>query len=623
MTPAIVLSKGHVFPLSSARKPLIKWREGSRQGTASFPNHKGFFGLDCSKSQLVVIDVDHKDGAAPGLANLHLLGDLPKTYTVKTRTGGLHLYFRNKGAPVPNSASKIAPSIDARGDGGFVVIYEDVVCDAPIAPLPDHLRALCGESPRVEPSSALSLIEVDQAKNIHAAIEYLRTAEPAREGEAGDAHTLKVAMRLKDMGVSEETAFEIMLGEWNDHCEPPWDSDELERKVHNAFEYGRNAVGSATREHAILVSEIAAEDVFGPAPAKVQDDEPVEEEEEESIPVRASEIDIDDVPEREWLIEGVYPRRCVSSLYGEGGAGKSLVAMELIMCVAGKIDFYGMKVQHPCPALYVSCEDDLAEMKHRLRPIRNKEAHRANAGKEDNVHLWDRVGRDSLLSIMTNNGRVQQKFLRELDKRLALLANEGDERFFILDTLSDVAAMNENDRSHVAHFLKYILGGLCIKHNATCLILAHPSKSSDYSGSTAFKGSVRAQTFLKRHESDPDMRWLTVGKANRARQTSEGEGGILLRWVDGAFVEQDIDQFERDLKDMQVRSVWNYLSENHGIKVKGQAKNPLKSHSIKDENGCVMPFERVKFLVNEMIGDGRLIEDEKEGLMAMNFEEKG
>jgi hypothetical protein len=66
MTPATVLAKGHVFPLSSARKPLIKWRDGSRQGVASFPNHKGYWGLDCDKSHLVIVDADHKDGAAQG-----------------------------------------------------------------------------------------------------------------------------------------------------------------------------------------------------------------------------------------------------------------------------------------------------------------------------------------------------------------------------------------------------------------------------------------------------------------------------------------------------------------------------------------------------------------------------
>ena len=47
---------------------------------------------------------------------------LPDTYTVKTGGGGQHLYFLwPEGAGVRNSAGKIAPGLDVRGHGGYVV----------------------------------------------------------------------------------------------------------------------------------------------------------------------------------------------------------------------------------------------------------------------------------------------------------------------------------------------------------------------------------------------------------------------------------------------------------------------------------------------------------------------
>lgn len=63
---------------------------------------------------LVVVDVDLAKGATlDGL-------DLPPTVTVETGGGGLHFYFRTD-EEVRNSAGRLAPHVDVRGEGGQVV----------------------------------------------------------------------------------------------------------------------------------------------------------------------------------------------------------------------------------------------------------------------------------------------------------------------------------------------------------------------------------------------------------------------------------------------------------------------------------------------------------------------
>ena len=47
-------------------------------------------------------------------------GELPASVEVITARGR-HLYFRTPEVPVRNTASKIAPGIDTRGDGGYVL----------------------------------------------------------------------------------------------------------------------------------------------------------------------------------------------------------------------------------------------------------------------------------------------------------------------------------------------------------------------------------------------------------------------------------------------------------------------------------------------------------------------
>ena len=76
------------------------------------------------KSDVWVLDVDVKHD---GLASLDKLAaesgeDWLPTMTALTGSFGLHFYFRyDASRPVKNSVSKIAPGLDVRGDGGYVV----------------------------------------------------------------------------------------------------------------------------------------------------------------------------------------------------------------------------------------------------------------------------------------------------------------------------------------------------------------------------------------------------------------------------------------------------------------------------------------------------------------------
>jgi putative DNA primase/helicase len=74
---------------------------------------------------IFVLDVDPKHGGDVCLRELEQKhGPLPETYMVETPSSGTHRYFKYsapEGCTIPNSAGKIAPGIDIRGDGGQVV----------------------------------------------------------------------------------------------------------------------------------------------------------------------------------------------------------------------------------------------------------------------------------------------------------------------------------------------------------------------------------------------------------------------------------------------------------------------------------------------------------------------
>lgn len=75
-----------------------------------------------AESGLVVLDVDPDHGGEASLVALvEEHGELPPGRTVRTGSGGLHLYFRHPGRVVRNQIGRLGPGLDLRGDGGYVI----------------------------------------------------------------------------------------------------------------------------------------------------------------------------------------------------------------------------------------------------------------------------------------------------------------------------------------------------------------------------------------------------------------------------------------------------------------------------------------------------------------------
>ena len=75
------------------------------------------------RSGLLVLDVDPRDGGPQSLVALERAhGPLPRTARARTGGGGVHVYFRYPaGEEVRNSAGRLGPGLDVRGEGGYVV----------------------------------------------------------------------------------------------------------------------------------------------------------------------------------------------------------------------------------------------------------------------------------------------------------------------------------------------------------------------------------------------------------------------------------------------------------------------------------------------------------------------
>ncbi|MFD0371684.1 bifunctional DNA primase/polymerase [Streptomyces sp. NPDC127114] len=87
------------------------------------------YGIACGRPpyRLIGVDLDVREGGPDGVAAFEALArrhgfTVPPTVTVLTPGGGRHLWLT--GPPdtvVPNSASRLAPGVDIRGEGGYLV----------------------------------------------------------------------------------------------------------------------------------------------------------------------------------------------------------------------------------------------------------------------------------------------------------------------------------------------------------------------------------------------------------------------------------------------------------------------------------------------------------------------
>jgi hypothetical protein len=134
-------------------------------------------------SSIDVLDVDIKHTAALAWWRSNEVR-IPATRTFRTRSGGLHLYHRHA-TGLGGSAGKLAPGIDVRGDGGYVISWFAAGCEcldhSPPAPWPGRLVAELLPKPK-PPVAVLPRVKT----NVHAdlAIEgVLRLIATAAEGE--------------------------------------------------------------------------------------------------------------------------------------------------------------------------------------------------------------------------------------------------------------------------------------------------------------------------------------------------------------------------------------------------------------------------------------------------------
>ena len=303
-------------------------------------------------SKTLVVDVDTRNDkrGAQSLVTLEAINDpLPPTHEVVTASGGRHLYYK-----VPDSGvfpKELATHIDLKGEGGYVVGPGSTIDGrsyeargeggrSGIADAPSWVRDLGNANrpsarDRVAPGTEIT--ELDTPNAVARATEWLTNSAP-------DHGTFKVACRVKDFGISEATALELMTEHW-----PGADAreyDHIEFRVQNAYRYGTSPAGVSNPE--------AEFDAVEPSPDKPK------------APPRGlyAVRFADAIPDldRPYLIDDMMDLGAMVVTYGDSNAGKTYVVLDQCISIAASSPWNGHKVQGGL-VVYVAAEGGRGFMK--------------------------------------------------------------------------------------------------------------------------------------------------------------------------------------------------------------------------------------------------------------------
>ncbi len=224
-----------VFPtIPGEKQPAVPW---STAATTDETRVRAWFDSACmdpfpcyglglpTGDGLIVIDVDtDKGGEIPDWA--------PHTHTVHTPSGGWHLYYAVD-REVPNSVGRLAPGVDVRGDGGYVLAPPTpgytLAIDSPIAELDPLLLTAVQRRGGAFTRERFEFPERDELTG--------EVIDPIGEGERND-WLMRACGHAREMGIDDEGT----LTEWAQsvnmlYIDPPLEDSEVQHVVRSSLRY--------------------------------------------------------------------------------------------------------------------------------------------------------------------------------------------------------------------------------------------------------------------------------------------------------------------------------------------------------------------------------------------------
>ena len=276
---------------------------------------------------------------------------------------------------------------------------------------------------------------------------------------------------------------------------------------------------------------------------------------ETAMPLRVSTWGNTPPEARQWLIDERLPTGRVSLLTGEGGAGKSRLALQLAAGIAsggddgewivspGRMMRLGSAVPTDgASVVFASWEDEPEEFYRRLHQISGRAAPWVKPERLEKLRIVNLVGEGPVWAPPQGRHISTMAELTVTGERVRRLCEQENARLLVLDPLAAAYAADENARGLVRAFVSH-WDAWGQANNCAVLILAHPPKSvgMSYAGSTDWQGAARALWALqaetdKSAEASPRTWRLEFVKGNYGPKPDP----LRLRWDTGSGLRWEV-----------------------------------------------------------------------------------
>jgi hypothetical protein len=418
-------------------------------------------------NNMVVLDVDGPEGEA------WLRGKvMPETRTVMTRPGRYQFWFKlPEGRTAKCSAGVLAPQIDVRGEGGYVIAPPSIHHESgkpykflnqlPGAVAPDWL---------LEPANGYSPQSIQP------------TPELILQGQGRHREILKIAGALRRQGLTQSAILHALTAINATRCSPPLEPQEIERLSRYI---GTKPAGTAPETSA----EIEIESFAGLIPELV-----------------------------EWLWHDRVAFGKLTIFGGDPGMGKSLVTIDIASRLSTARSFCDGAPAKEADTVFLTAEDGaLDTVLPRLI---------AAGANRDHVH------RIKAVKVTLADGSLGESHFsldRDLEKLEEALGKLPQARLVVIDPIS--AYMGKVDTHKDAEVRRVLtpVAALAERKKVAILAVMHLKKSEAsalhrLSGSIGFTAAARAVWGFGEDPDEPANRVMVSVKNNLAAKRDDGLG---------------------------------------------------------------------------------------------------
>jgi hypothetical protein len=266
--------------------------------------------------------------------------------------------------------------------------------------------------------------------------------------------------------------------------------------------------------------------------------------------ISSSELLELDLPEPEWVVEGMIPAGALTFVVAPGGVGKSWLLLRLAETLSNGGHTFLSQYCEPCNVVFVDFELRRQWFRNRLRYVDNgllkqglitgrDERWDTFYSESPNITLGDAPAFLDRLPELADDTVTSLDYLRALVERT-------DAKVLIIDPIASLWGDTEENSASETNDVCKALRALAMETGAAVVVAHHTNKGDrQYRGSTAIYDAADAMytiTEAQEEELIPGLRRLETSKSRHSEPL--GDVYLQLRWRGDAFTVDELHASE-------------------------------------------------------------------------------